>query len=81
MLAYRNRGPGGRGPWPFKLFEIVGCFLVKFLVWSLVVGKDKSFEFYRKIIELGPPTPQVQRYPCADLENCSKFKAFKIIFP
>ena len=28
-------------------------------------GKDKGFEFYRKIFELGPPNLQVPRCPCS----------------
>ena len=32
------------------------------------VGIEKSFEFYRKIFHLGPPTLQVPRRPCEEAE-------------
>ena len=37
--------------------------------WILAVSKDKGFEFYRNIIELGPPTLQVSRRPFYQLSE------------
>ena len=61
-----SRG-GGRGPWPLQLFEIVGFYrnvnASSENFWIFVAIKDKGFEVYWKIIELGPPTQQVPQAP------------------
>ena len=63
-----HRGGGQEGPWPpiFRKRRILGNFdglSANFRTYA--VDKDRGLEFYRKIIELGPPTLQVPRRPQA----------------
>ena len=52
---------------PLQFFEIVRVLEILMLLRKIfAVGKDKDFQFNRKIIELGPPTLQVPRRPCTD---------------
>ena len=54
---------GRRHPQPFRNRRIFGNFVVSSdNVRTFAVCKDKGFEFYRKIFELGPPTLQVSRH-------------------
>ena len=58
----RGRGGGRRGHGPSNFFETFGFLeILKFRAFA--VGKGKSFEFYRKIFELGPRNLQVPRRP------------------
>ena len=47
---------GGRGPWGFKFFKIVGFLEILMFRWEIfglfAVGGDQ-FDIYRKIFELG----------------------------
>ena len=53
-------GQGGHGPQFFRNRRIFGNFNASSEnVRTFAVGKGRGFEFYRKIIELGPPTLQV----------------------
>ena len=58
--------PGGEGATPTKFFQNRRIFgnsnASSENFWTFAAGKDKGFEFYRKIFELGPPTLQVPRW-------------------
>ena len=60
-------GGGETGPWPTKYFRnrrILRNFdTLSENFCTFAVGKDKGFQFYRKIIELGRLTLQVPRRP------------------
>jgi len=45
---------GTRGPWPPNGFDFVGFSEILMFRQMFAVGKDKSFESYRKTLELGP---------------------------
>ena len=52
-------GQGGHSPSNFRNRRIFGsCSVSSENFWTLAVGKDKGFEFYRKIFELARPTLQ-----------------------
>ena len=58
-------GRGSHGSMFFKNHRTFGNYKVssgKLQIFG--VGKDKGFEFYRKVFELGSPTLHVLRRPC-----------------
>ena len=62
--------PGAGGLWPSQFSRnrrIFGNFNAPLEnLWAFAVSKDRCFEFYRKIIEIVPPTLQVPRRPYID---------------
>ena len=75
-----REGQGGHGPYNF--FEIVGfrsfnASSENFRTFAIC--KDKGFELYWKVIELGPPTLQEPRPPL--LKNMLLFLFIFIDFP
>ena len=59
VLERRSRGGEAMGPRPLKFIRshriFRNCKVSSETFWNLAVGKDKGFEFYRKVFELGPP--------------------------
>ena len=58
---------GEQGTWSLQSFrkrQVFGNFNASSENFrTFAVGKDNSFEFYREIVELVPPTLQVSRRP------------------
>ena len=60
-----NQGRSGRGAGGHNAFGIFRDFNVSSESFrNFALGKDKDFEFYQKIFELGPPTLQVPQQLC-----------------
>ena len=75
---------GARGmPQVFRNCRMFGNFNASSENFRMfAVSKDKGFEFYRKIIELGtlPPTLQVPRCSCTDVMNTDFFAITTVEF-